>query len=65
MKRAISREQINHLPSDLHRIVALALIDRGEWTLKPAGIVPEKDASTASCGRKQRIQVKKPQCRQH
>ena len=30
-RRKVTAEQIDHLPSDLHRMVARILIDRGEW----------------------------------
>jgi hypothetical protein len=30
-KRRITQEQLEHLPSDLHKMVAQALITRGEW----------------------------------
>jgi hypothetical protein len=30
-KRRITQEQLEHLPSDLHKMVAQALINRGEW----------------------------------
>ncbi len=35
--RYITQEQFDHLPSDIHRLVARYLIKKGEWTLQGTG----------------------------
>jgi hypothetical protein len=32
-RRSITQEQLDHLPSEIHQLVARALIARGEWVL--------------------------------
>ena len=32
-KRVITTEQLDHLPSDFHKMVARVLITRGEWVI--------------------------------
>jgi hypothetical protein len=34
MKRLVTKEEIDHLPSEIHQMVAQVLITRGEWVLK-------------------------------
>jgi len=31
MKRCVTQEQLDHLPSDIHKMVARVLVTRGEW----------------------------------
>jgi hypothetical protein len=31
MKRYVTEEQLDHLPSDIHKMVARVLVTRGEW----------------------------------
>jgi hypothetical protein len=43
-KRIVTAEQIEHLPSDLHKMVARALIARGEWI-----VVEQQNKTSGDC----------------
>jgi hypothetical protein len=43
-RRSITQEQLEHLPSELHKLVAQALIARGEWI-----VVEHENQTSGDC----------------